>query len=134
MHRICLLYLLALGFALPVSAGEIYRWYDGAGRPVFGDSPGLRPAERLDVIVPAGRTPAEPPAGQPSARSAAPPVTGPATADCEAATERLERFESAEYLYRDDGSDNRSLLSETERAAVIERERARAQAVCAATD
>lgn len=134
MHRTCLLYLLTLGVALPASAGEIYRWYDGQGRPVFGDSPGLQPAERLDVAVPAGRQPAEPPTAQPQAPGNAPPATATSAADCAAVTERLARFESAEYLYRDDGSDNRSLLSESERAAVIERERARAEAACAATD
>ncbi len=132
MYRTCLFFLLALGLALPVSAGEIYRWYDGEGRPVFGDSPGLQPAERLDVTVPTGRTAAEPPPGQSQTPVTNPPATSSAASDCAAATERLARFQSAEYLYRDDGSDNRTLLSDAERTTVIERQRARAETACAA--
>lgn len=134
MLRIIALLLLIL--ALPAAAGEIYRWTDAEGRVHFGDRPPAGTGEALPLTSrPTPPAPA-PDAGARRQRqeqllrafeterreraeqaAAARAETARRERNCRSARERLEGVRSAAYLFRRDGSGERVILDDAERAA-----------------
>ncbi|MDD3447643.1 MAG: DUF4124 domain-containing protein [Gammaproteobacteria bacterium] len=128
--------LLLLVLAAPAVAGGIYRWTDAQGQVHFGDRPPAGAGEALPLTSRPTPPAPEPDAGARRARqdrllrafeterreraeqaAAARAETERRERNCRAARERLAGARSAAYLFRRDGSGERVILDDGERAA-----------------
>jgi hypothetical protein len=132
-HLVALLILACLS---PAAAGEIYRWTDAQGRVHFGDRPPAGAGEALPLTSSPTPPAPEPDAGARRAQrerllrafeaerrereeqaAAVRAETARRERNCRIARERLEGVRAAAYLFRRDGSGERVILDDTERAA-----------------
>lgn len=134
-----LVFLLSLGYCAAASA-DVYRWVDDEGRVHYGDIP-QGEAKRLMLHVPStnptrGKAPpSSPPAANDDPGQPTPFHAGKADATAsERCTEyraRLNRYQSAQALYRRGADGLNQELSDADRADLITRTQEQASEACA---
>jgi len=143
---LALLGCAGLAFAVGAWAGDIYRWTDADGQVHYGDRPTSRSAEPVQL------RPEPPPDPQAAARRGqrdkflramqedkaarakrqhkADRKAAHLAAQCRKARRHLQEYRRATYLYREDGSGGRKVLSDSQRAAAVKKLQAQIEQHC----
>lgn len=110
-----IVFLLSLCLAAPAAArgAAIYRWVDAQGGVHYGDQPAPGAAEIPDRAMPASDTQAP-----------------PASADCEAARQRLQQYRDAESIIEENALGQRRTLDAAQQAQLLERTQAQVGETC----